>query len=384
MQDTQKILLVGCGELGGIILEYMCRIPGIGEIVVTDVNTEWGRRKVNSAILGASYLNLYPKIRFQKMDLLDVGRTAEQLRDINPCIILNGTTLQSWWVVNEIPPELNKRLYQPKVGLGAWVAMHLALTARLMEAVKAAGIDTHVVNTSFPDVTNVSLHRVGMAPTVGIGNGDLLVSYIRKTCGEMFNVPLNNITVDLIAHHYHAYNWARAGAGSEAPYYLKVYLGRQEITPDLGDAAAFIAKLPRHAGRPPGRHGQFLVAASALKNLLAIYFDTGELTMAPGPQGLEGGYPVRLNRQGARVVLPADISLEQARDLMLEAQRYDGIKAINDQGDIVLTPEAAAMLSKELSVDWSVVTIKDAYDQAMELRSKFRQWLQRNGVNLPQ
>ena len=172
MRQRDKIMIVGCGELGGILLEYLCRVPGIGDIVVMDVNADWGQRKVNSAVLGASYMGLYPQITFQKTDLMDIERTAEQIKAVNPCIIYNGTTLQSWWVVNEIPAELNARIYKPMVGLGAWVPMHLGLSTKLMKAVNMSAIDTHVVNTSFPDVTNVSLSKIGLAPTVGIGKWD--------------------------------------------------------------------------------------------------------------------------------------------------------------------------------------------------------------------
>jgi hypothetical protein len=42
----------------------------------------------------------------------------------------------------------------------------LALTAKLMKAVDMSGINTHVVNASFPDVTNASLARIGLAPTI--------------------------------------------------------------------------------------------------------------------------------------------------------------------------------------------------------------------------
>ena len=57
-------MLIGIGELGGIVLEYMCRIPGICDIVTADSNADWGFRKTNSAIEGASYMGLYPNIKF--------------------------------------------------------------------------------------------------------------------------------------------------------------------------------------------------------------------------------------------------------------------------------------------------------------------------------
>jgi hypothetical protein len=383
MRNRDAIMIVGCGELGGILLEYLCRVPNIGRIVVADINEDAVQRKVNSAVHGASFAGLYPDISHRTINLLDQDYSAALLAEINPCVIFNGTTLQSWWVVNEIPQELNARLYLPRVGLGAWVPMHLALTAKLMSAIKVSGINTHVVNSSFPDVTNVALSKIGMAPTVGIGNGSLLLPYIKKAAAAILDIPRCNIHVDLIAHHYHCYNWARSGTGTVAPHYLRVYDGSKDITNELGTVKDFVAKLPQYGARPGGRGGQFVVAASSLRNILDIYFDTNALGMAPGPLGLEGAYPVRLSRKGAELALPADISKEQARTLMLEAQQFDGIGSIEDNGDIRLTDEVAALYKKEFNIEWSIVTVKDSYEQAMELRKKFLEFLDRNGVSAP-
>ena len=377
------IMLVGIGELGGILLELLCRIPGIDRIVAADRDEDWGFRKTNSAILGASYMGLYPDIQFQFIDLLDVERSAELLRKLNPTIIYNGTTLQSWWVVNELPPEVNAQLYRHRCGLGPWEAMHLALTARLMKAVKMADIDTYVINSSFPDVTNPSLARVGLAPTVGIGNMDLMVPYIRKATSEILKVPLSNVRVEMIAHHFHAYYWCRAGSGSEVPHHLRVFVGQKEVTESLGERDQFVAELPKHAVRPAGRHGQYLVAASSINNIMAILNDTGETTHAPGPQGLEGGYPVRLSRKGAEVVLPEGMSRDEARSLMLEAQQYDGVQEISDNGDVVLTEEAHTTFKELLGVDCKVITIEDSLEQAKELRGKFEEFAKKHGVEVP-
>jgi saccharopine dehydrogenase-like NADP-dependent oxidoreductase len=113
-REREKILLVGVGELGGIVLEYLCRVPNIGPIVAADANADWGSRKTNSAIEGASYMGLYPQIEFRPIDVLNIEGTAELLRKINPTVICNGTTLQSLWVVNELPSEVNAKLYRDK------------------------------------------------------------------------------------------------------------------------------------------------------------------------------------------------------------------------------------------------------------------------------
>jgi hypothetical protein len=383
MREKEKIMIIGIGELGGIVLEFLTRMPGMGDIVAADVNSDWGTRKTNSAVLGASYLGLYPRIRFQPMNLLKIEQTAELLKKINPTIIYNGTTLQSWWVVNELPPKVNAQLYQHRCGLGPWASAHLALTAKLMKAVKMSGIQTHVVNSSFPDATNPSLARVGLAPTVGIGNMDLIIPYIRKATSEILNVPMSNVAVELIAHHYHCYNWCRSGKGYDAPHFLKVYVGQLDVTDRLGDRQSFVAELPKRALRPAGRHGQFVVASSSVKNIMAILNDTGELTHAPGPQGLEGGYPVRLSRKGAEVVLPEGVSLEQARQLMLDAQQYDGVLEIRANGDIVVTDEAYENFKQTLGVDCRTITVEDSFDQYQELRIKLNEFARKHGVMVP-
>jgi len=51
-------------------------------------------------------MGLYPNIKFYPIDLLDIEKTAELIRR-SPHIIYNATTLQSWWVVNELPPAVN-------------------------------------------------------------------------------------------------------------------------------------------------------------------------------------------------------------------------------------------------------------------------------------
>ena len=162
-----------------------------------------------------------------------------------------------------------------------------------------------------------------------------------------------------------------------------MFVGKEDVTDLLGARPEFVAELPKHAMRPGGRHGQYLVAASSLNNIMAILNDTSELTHAPGPQGLEGGYPVRLSRKGAEVVVPEGMSLTDARALMLEAQQYDGIQEIRDNGDVVLTEEAYTTFKEILDVDCKVVTVEDSLEQARELRAKFEAFAAKYGVEVP-
>jgi hypothetical protein len=125
-----------------------------------------------------------------------------------------------------------------------------------------------------------------------------------------------------------------------------------------------------------------VVGGSALKNIMAIFNDTGELTHIPGPQGLEGGYSVRLSRQGAEVVLPKGMALEQARAINLKVQQYDGNQEIRDNGDVVVTDESYTTFKEVLNVNCKVIPVRDSYEQAKELSKKFHEFARKHGVNI--
>ena len=68
---------------------------------------------------------------------------------------------------------------------------------------------------------------------------------------------------------------------------------------------------------------------------------------------------------------------------MLEAQQYDGIQEIRDNGDAVLTDEAYTTFKEIIGVDCKVVTIANSYEQAAELRAKFNEFAEQHGVEVP-
>jgi malate/lactate dehydrogenase len=376
--NREKIMIIGAGELGGIVLEFLARIHNICDIVVSDVNEDWGIRKTNSAILGASYMGLFPNITFEKVDLNNIDETASTLKRIHPSIIFNGTTLQSWWVVGRLPKEVHSEIY---TGLGPWVPMHLALAYKLMKAVKVAGIEPFVVNSSFPDATNPILHKVGLAPTIGIGNMDLIIPPMRKTVGEKLGIPMKNVEVQMIGHHYHGYYFPRYGTGCEAPFFLKIFVNEEDVT-NRFDIETLVSEIPKHARRPEGAKGQYVVASSSVKNIMAIFNDSGEITHAPGPCGLPGGYLVRLNRKGAEVVLPKGLTLQEAVRINEEAQRYDGIEAILEDGTVRFTDKSWSTLKRLIGYDCKQMTIDESDERARELREKFVAFAEKHGVHI--
>jgi len=100
-----SILIIGLGDLGFHILQFLARVPGISTIMTADIDKEIGLVKTRDAIFGASQQGFYPDTSFTPINLYDIDGTSEILRDMRPDIICNVTTLMSWWVRHTLPAE---------------------------------------------------------------------------------------------------------------------------------------------------------------------------------------------------------------------------------------------------------------------------------------
>ena len=292
-------MMVGLGDLGGHVLEMLVRAPGSRRIIAADVNEEWGYRKTNIAAFGAAQMGHYPQLEFCKIDLFNVEQTAETIAKYKPDIIYSAATLQSWWVINTLPKEVFDDL--DKARFGPWLPMHLTLVWKLMQAVKETGLDIKVVNSSFPDAVNPMLAKAGLAPTIGIGNVANPVPPLRSSIAYQLGRPMKDVTILFFCQHFVSHYIPRFGDAGGAPYYLKAIVDGNDVTGDV-DMDQVLAELPKRFRRAGGRNGQILTASSAAGILLAMAGDTGDLMHAPGPAGLPGGYPVRVDADRKSVV----------------------------------------------------------------------------------
>jgi hypothetical protein len=370
--SKNAIMIIGLGDLGGYVLEFLARIPNMPKIVTADINEDWGVRKTNSAIAGASQFGLFPDIEFRPLDAFDINQTAKILQEVNPSIIYNSMTLQSWWVITQLPQDAYKAIDEARYA--PWYPMHFVPTYKLMQAVRKSGIKTHVVNAAFPDVVNPALANIGLAPTVGIGNIDNLLCSLRLAGAKMLNASLRSITIYMVAPHFVSYYVSRYGNSAGAPYYLKVMLDDKDVTIDIGKEKllANAVSLGKRAG---GIKGHPVVASSVCRIIMGILFDRNELGHAPGPNGLPGGYPIKLSADGVKVFLPEGLTLEEAIKINNEAQVFEGVESIEKDGTIILTDKSAGIFKKLLDFDCKEYTVKNCEAKAKELDDRFKKWM---------
>ena len=359
---AKTVMLCGSGEAGGWALELLARSEGVDRLVVFDVKEEEGLPRTHLAAIGSVFQGFSKEFVLRTNDVTDIEATAKLLDEFKPDAIFTSVTLQSprLLMMADIPQDTRAKLKEATFGV--WAPWHIILPSKLIQAVKKAGIQTHVVNISFPDLVNPVLWKYhGFGPTVGAGNLEITVALVTKYISMMEKVPVTEITPYFVGAHAFMSMGPRAGV----PHFAKIMLGDRDIT-DKYDLEWIIHEWP--VSLRWGKTTIFSIfSASAVKNILGILRDSHEFAHAAAPNGLPGGYPVRLSAKGAEIVLPQELTLEQAIRINQEGNKYDGIEEIKDDGTVVYTDKTYSIM-KELGYDCRQFSFDEVESRCEELR----------------
>lgn len=245
-----KILLIGLGGLGSTILELLARQEWVGPIVVASRNAEKGFARCNLVRLGAMAQGYAPDLSFVPLDLGEQEAVVRLVRQLSPDLILHTATLQPWWLADLLPEEPRERLRQ--AGFGVWLPLHLPLTLRLMEALRAAGYRGVILSAPFPDVVNCILGRIGLAPTCGVGNLAEVVPKVRWLAAGRLGADLTEVRVWMVGHHaLEGYVFGRPRE-PRPPCFLRVEWAGRDVTAEV-QARECATSLPAPASRPLSR-----------------------------------------------------------------------------------------------------------------------------------
>ena len=369
-----KILVVGFGNLGSQVFDMFLRVTGKHSFLVAGRNIEHIQQRTNLSTQAAAQLGFYPEVNCTYTDLANIDQTAEVISQFKPDIIFNAATIQPWMKIAQLPKPIFERLYEAQAG--PWLPLTLSLAYKLMQAVKQTNLDIKVINGSYPDSVNCVLGKIGLAPTIGIGNLANNIPAIRKAIALKQDALIEQVEVLFFAHHYVSHCISRYGNSGGAPFHLSTFVDNEDRSQRV-DLSTVFELLPTKLKRATGPL-QLLTAASAMTVFEAIVYDTGAIMHAPGPNGLPGGYPVRVYQKGIEVVLPDGFSLEQAILVNEGGQRLDGIDYIDQDGTVYFTEENMSILKDMLGYNCQRMLLSDVSDWAKELQTKYRELVKSN------
>ncbi len=369
-------MLIGLGDLGGVILELLARDATLGRILASDRNAERGVARCNLARVGALAQGFDPEIDFAQLDLTQREAVAETVQRESPDLILSTASMMTWWLPELLPKPRAARI--KSAGFGVWLPVHLTLTLELMKALRDADYSGHTLTAPFPDVVNCILGKLDLAPTCGIGNVAEIVPKLCHLAGARLGVPPVELKVTLVAHHaLEPYVFGKEGE-EIPPYFLRVEHDGRDVTKEVGGDDLLLAPYPL----PPGPASHFLTGGTILRLIRALFAEEETYLHAPAPNGLPGGYPVLASSRGVRPAPIADLSLEEAISINERSHRFDGIERIEADGTAVLVGERAELLRAELGYDCKRLVPNDAAARATELIARFRHYARKHGVNL--
>lgn len=368
--EKKKLMLVGGGDLCLQILKML--VPRDAFIFyVAGRDLEKVTRSCNLLRLGCLQMGgtctVYPVV----MDLAEgnIEENAKTIYRIRPDVIFNSASLQSWRVIAQLPIAHYQAL--DKAQFGPWLPMHLAPAYELMRAIKQSGVKVLTVNAAFPDAVNVVLDKVGMAPDTGIGGIANLIPAVRLSIARLAMRSPESVQVRLVAQQSFCHQVARVGLPTDAHYRLTYWVDNLECTGEFADEVIFNAVCTNFRSLG-GVDINFFNAISAIRLLENLYAEHEIITHAPGPNGLPGGYPVRVGMGQVLLALPYGVSRSDAIAVNQNGQRQDGISAIRADGTVSFESEQMAVMETLLGFTLSSLKLQDVHQCAAELGRKYK------------
>ncbi|MHB1217022.1 MAG: hypothetical protein ACYC1L_02345 [Alphaproteobacteria bacterium] len=331
-----RLVLVSLGTLNGAILEAVARSGVFDEIIVASRNADHGRRKVNTARVGAAVVGRFPKIEFVPFDF-NGANAGEALKRLGADVVVTAPSLLPWWAVDKLSGE--KGEVARAAPFATFVACHVAPMLAFRRAWVQARPHAAWINVSYPDGVNAVLTRTGAGPLCGIGNVEEAVPKARFAVAEALGAPPDEVEVRLVAPHALEYFLYAAETAAELPPCLvKATWRGRDVSAEA--RAGLFKPMPILYDMD----FNLLTQASAVRFLTAFMARENSLVHVPGPDGRVGGYPIRAGGRRIALDLPPEWSEAQAIAMNEKALHWDGIAGITGDGIIQFTDKTAAAL----------------------------------------
>jgi hypothetical protein len=365
--DKKKLLIVGGGKLGRQILQILAP-RNVFIFYVASRELDHAVRTCNLIRQGCLQMGVSCVLHPVALELgaSQIDENAAVIARIRPDIILNCASLHSWRWLRDLPAPLYAAL--GKAQLGPWLPMHLAPAYDLMRAVVSSRVKALTVNAAYPDVVNVVLDKVGLAPDVGVGNIANLIPAMRLSIARLALCDSQQVQVKLAAQHSLSHQLARVGKPLQSHYRLAYRIDGKDCTGAFDDALIFNGVCTHFRSLDD----QFLTATSAVSVVENLFSLNEAETHAPGPHGLPGGYPVRIGMGQVLLSLPYGVSRSDAISVNQQGQRQDGIREVHADGRVSFESEQMAIMESLLGYSIQCLHLTDVHACAAELGRKYQ------------
>ncbi len=336
---SAAVFVLGGGDVGLRMADGLLHLAGpaqdggIRRLVVAD--SDQGRVAPAVAMLDGCHA---AAVDFAPLDAGDPRALERALRAARPDLIVQAASPISPWAIIGRDHPVARAL--ASAGIALQLPAQLPLVATLMKVVREAGLAAPVANVSMPDLIHPVLATLGLAPTIGLGNASILL--LRAKAAQKHRDPDLHPgarpLLRVIGHHNQVYGVMQACPPEDESLRARVYIGEEGRR---DDALAY-----EGPPVPTGPAYNVITAAAALPLLAALLPGAAPLRFsAPAPEGLPGGYPVRIEDGTVSLDLPAGADLEEATAFNRRLGAEDGLAGMAATGEVTFTEKAQAAVS---------------------------------------
>jgi hypothetical protein len=278
---------------------------------------------------------------------------AELAEELAPDVVLNTASHQSPWEHLSSPSAWTA--LTRSAGLGMTLPLQAAIASRVAQALAWGAPRCTFLNASFPDAVNPLLRGLGLPIFAGIGNAGLIAATLQGRLGLADQEGLQ-----VLAHHWHL---GTPGEGEEA----RVWHDGASV-PGVTEMLREQRSTPRHFLNPATGH----TAALLLRDLAR---GTSFAANLPGPSGLPGGYPVRIEDLTISLRLPDRLGRDEAVAWNQRFAAADGV-TVEETGRARFSArveEALRPYLPNLAAGFEIDAVDVACDDLLALRETLRQ-----------
>jgi hypothetical protein len=313
---TCDVLLCGTGSFAARIafdLAATARQPV--RVVLTGRNRDRLGWLVTASNARARIFGAAARFSGVPSDLLAAGEPERLVARYNPRIVVQAASVQTSSVIARSGDAWSQLVRDG--GLSATALAQAAISLKMAQAITADGNRSLFVNCSFPDVVNGMIEAAGHRVLCGFGNVGILASVF---------AGLRDLAPERLRMLAHYQNLApfRQASGTRTGRPPRVWMDGAEIA-DVHDVFREVRLTPEPVIDISG--------ATGVPVITAIVEGREWRGHLPGPNGLPGGYPVRLRDGTMALDLPDGLSEQEAVQWNLSFEQNNGL-VVSQTGDV--------------------------------------------------
>lgn len=359
MAARADIVICGTGSFAArILFDLAATSPDAVSVAVVGRDRDrlaWLRTAANAR---AALFGKGARVTDHRLDDFSTEALAALLSALRPSVIANTASVQGGRVTTERPDGWARLVEE--VGLACTALLQARISYDIASAAARVVPDAAFVNCCYPDVVNPMLAGAGLPIACGIGNVAILAHAFAGSLGP------DQGRLHLLAQHAALSAFRRPAEQRSGTAPLRLWIDGAEI----GDVFARFAEV-KLAPEPVID----VSGASGVPLFLAFAAGRAWRGHVPGPNGLTGGYPVRLVDGRIALDLPEGLTEEEAIAWNRGFEAANGI-VVKPDGTVTYVGRVEAALrriSPDLAAGFSMSDFDAAYRAMSDLRARLRQ-----------